>query len=179
VMPQQMAIRTQALQAVARLPFTRPTVNFTAGVKATAAEVTYVNTPTYWWVSGVGQGEISKSVVLGVVAHAKPRGVSIVPGDGGAAVTCGWQTTHQGSANACATTYEKTSLYEGTYVKTLRTGQEVKAYQAAATPVWDIWITVNGKPYTVAGLPTSQTATPVTVVVPVDEIQSIVTGQRE
>ncbi|MGL5829544.1 MAG: hypothetical protein ACRC0L_08255, partial [Angustibacter sp.] len=177
VTPGTVTLEQRARVALTRLPFPKVSVAYSVGGDKYDADITYVNTPTYWWVKGAAQVEIRSPDAAGLVAHAKPLNVAVNPGDGSPAKVCAWETGNGNNSSSCQHVYEKTSLYEGSQVYTINVGPnagtQVKAYQASMTPQWEIWFTLGGTRIPIPGLPTTQNSVTVTANVPVDEIQSL------
>lgn len=126
----------------------------------------YITIDTWWWADGAGDGEITGSSALGVVAIGEPDYIEVNPGDGSGSFQCPWTTTQ---SDACTYTYDRASV-NGT--ATAADGSP--AYQAEARLVYSVRFERFGAPIDLPGLPDSLEGPWVSTPVPVAEIQATV-----
>ena len=121
---------------------------------------TLVNLPTWWWAENAPPGEIRGSSALGLIGYAVPRGLSVVPGDGGPAFSCPLSVT---KSDTCTYDYR-------------RSGD----FTATVSIVYDIRFEVGGEEIELGNVPAELRTVTVDDEVPVTvlEVQTRVTKVR-
>jgi hypothetical protein len=128
----------------------------------------YVTIDTWWWADGAGDGDITGSSALGVVAIGEPDYIEVNPGDGSGTFQCPWTTSQ---SDSCTYTYERASVNGST---TAADGSP--AYAAEARLVYSVRFERFGAPIDLPGLPDSLEGPWESTPVPVAEIQATVIG---
>ncbi len=172
--PTQAQILAQARTAVARLPFPRTTLAYTAKL-ALPQGLTLVNTPTHWYVPNGSTQTLQSPPAGSLRAQATATTISITPGDDSPTITCPWSPDITSTNSSCTHEYQKPSV-NGNYSYTFGSGQTQPAYQASATITWTITFTQNGRPITLPNLPTTQDGQKFSTIIPVGELQTTVTS---
>ncbi|WP_019137095.1 hypothetical protein [Cellulomonas massiliensis] len=121
-----------------------------------------VGLETWFWARTAQAGTITASSEFGVTAVAEPDHLEVDPGDGRAAVTCGWSTQE---ADTCALVYARSSARE-----------QGQAYTARMRLVYDVHFENGGQVLDVAGVPEVFASPWQQASVPVAEIQAVTTS---
>lgn len=147
--------------AIGRLALPAPQVS------TNPAAVSVVTIPTWWWAPAAATGPVQGTSAMGLVAVATPASMEVDPGDGSGTVTCPWSTTR---SDTCSTTYTRSSARQ-----TTEDASGVPAYEARVRLVYDLSFTFQGSPLTLPGAPATVASDWAEVLVPVAEIQTVVT----
>lgn len=165
VSPEELAIWARNRM---RLP--EPAVSFNPRVPSEVGPATFVGLPTWWWVSNwSARSQYTSAGPVWVEVSATPVRSSWDPGDGGRSVACDggglrWSpAASEGDPRACIYTYGRSSATE-----------PGRLYTAVVTATWRVRWTGSGG--TSGVLPDFTTSSRVQV--PVQELQTIVTGGR-
>jgi len=128
---------------------------------------TVVGLPTWFWADGAGAGPVVGSSAGGLVGTATPAHLEVDPGDGSGSFTCAWSVT---PSDTCAYSYRRSSARE-----TTRTEKGTPAYPARMRLVLTLSFQFNGGPITLAGAPETISTPWQGTLVPVAEVQTLVT----
>jgi len=127
-----------------------------------------VGVPTWFWAQGATGGALHGSSAAGLVAVATPDHMDVDAGDGSGVRACAFSVAQ---SDTCSTTYMRSSAGRST-----RTSAGDPAYDARMRLVYSVQFLQGGKPISIPGAPTQFSSGWQDALVPVAEVQSVVTG---
>jgi hypothetical protein len=159
--PDEPTLEQQADEAYGNLRAPGFTLAFNPPTRAV------VSLPTWFWADGAPAIPLRGSSAAGLVAVATPDHMEVDPGDGTGVQTCDFSVE---KSESCASTYNRSSVGQPH-----ETSSGEPAYTARMRLVYRVAFELGGAPMTIPGAPETFTSTWQDTLVPVAEVESLVT----